>query len=230
MSESEPLEDDDLPTLDPPGTIAVIGAGPLGIEAALYGRFLGYDVSLIEAVEIGHSLTELVDQSLPVFPDHSLSPLASSALDAQDQESSGRTLPLTITEWIEKALVPLTETDLLRGRLLVPRRVTRIVTVPIEPDDDDEDVSLIPPDFRLTLIDPDGQTQQLDVEAIIVAVGTSMTLEIEFPLPAPYFFRIGSQSSDDWENNLLAGQHEIVAAYAQLAGHADLDLYRPKRV
>ena len=46
-------------TLDPPGSIAVVGAGPLGIEAALYGRFLGYDVTLIEAVSVANSLRPL---------------------------------------------------------------------------------------------------------------------------------------------------------------------------
>ncbi|EMI22110.1 Pyridine nucleotide-disulfide oxidoreductase, NAD-binding region domain protein [Rhodopirellula maiorica SM1] len=39
----------EIATLDPPGSIAIVGAGPLGVEAALYGRFLGYNVSLIEA-------------------------------------------------------------------------------------------------------------------------------------------------------------------------------------
>ena len=48
----------DATTLDPPGSIAVVGAGALGIEAALYGRFLGYDVTLIEAAAVGHSMTD----------------------------------------------------------------------------------------------------------------------------------------------------------------------------
>jgi len=34
--------------LDPPARIAVLGAGPIGLEAALYGRFLGYDVDVYE--------------------------------------------------------------------------------------------------------------------------------------------------------------------------------------
>ena len=44
-------------TLEPPGRLAVVGAGALGVEAALYGRFLGYDVTLIAA----HDRTEIVD-------------------------------------------------------------------------------------------------------------------------------------------------------------------------
>ena len=73
-------------TLDPPGSIAVIGAGPLGIEAALYGRFLGYDVTLIEAVSVANSLRQQAQLPLPLPPDRSLSPLAVGALQAQFPE------------------------------------------------------------------------------------------------------------------------------------------------
>ena len=49
MSPAETATDANDMTLDPPGTIVVVGAGALGIEAALYGRYLGYNVTLIEA-------------------------------------------------------------------------------------------------------------------------------------------------------------------------------------
>jgi len=39
-------------SLDSP-TIAILGAGPIGLESALYGRFLGYDVHVYEREEIG---------------------------------------------------------------------------------------------------------------------------------------------------------------------------------
>ncbi len=35
--------------VDTPAVIAIIGAGPIGLEAALYGRYLGYDVRLFDA-------------------------------------------------------------------------------------------------------------------------------------------------------------------------------------
>lgn len=221
--------DDDLPTLDPPGTIAVVGAGPLGIEAALYGRFLGYDVTIVEAFEVGHGVTADADAPLPVLPNRCLSPLAMAANQAQEEDSAPRTLPLTLSQWIHEALIPLTETDLLRGRLLVPWRVSQIETVPIEFEEDD-DPDAIPPDFRLTLVGTDGQSASLDSEAVIVAVGNSLPITLGFSLPAPYFFRIGANPPDDWEQSLLLGYREIVEIYSQLAGRADLDLYRPKRV
>ena len=35
--------------VDTPATIAILGAGPIGLEAALYARVLGYDVVVYEA-------------------------------------------------------------------------------------------------------------------------------------------------------------------------------------
>ncbi|MEC9117285.1 MAG: FAD-dependent oxidoreductase, partial [Planctomycetota bacterium] len=32
--------------IDTPATIAILGAGPIGLEAALYARFLGYEVTV----------------------------------------------------------------------------------------------------------------------------------------------------------------------------------------
>jgi hypothetical protein len=232
MNESNQWDDDDLPTLDPPGTIAVIGAGPLGIEAALYGRYLGYNVTIVEAQEVGHSLRDQGDSPLPILPNRCLSPLAAGALSAQEQDSAGLTLPLTFGQWIENILVPLTETDLLRGRLMIGKRVAKIHTVPIvlEEGEQEDDVDSIPPDFRLTFSETIDQTQSLDVESVIVAIGNSPPMELGFALPAPYFFQIGRKQSDQWEESLLAGHHEIVDVYSQLAGRDDLDLYRPPRV
>ncbi len=133
-----------------------------------------------------------------------------AALTAQDDESAGRTLPLSVSQWIQEALIPLTETDLLRGRLRVPWTVTEIVTVPIELEEDEEDDGSIPPDFRLTLVGTDGQTESLDTEAVIVAVGERLSIELGFSLPTPYFFRIGAAVSGDWEESLWAGYREIV--------------------
>ncbi len=44
--------------VDTPATIAVIGAGPIGLEAALYARFLGYDVRIYERDAVARSLRQ----------------------------------------------------------------------------------------------------------------------------------------------------------------------------
>ncbi len=215
-------------TLDPPGTIAVIGAGALGIEAAMYGRFLGYDVTLLEAESVGSSMRDRLEAPLPMLPDRCLSPLAMSALQSQSEGRQPTVLPLSCGQWIGDALVPLTQTDLLAGRLRMPARVTEIIAVAVEPEEDetDEDVSDIPADFRLTLADNLGV---VDAEAVVLSIGTSPPIPLGFELPIPYFFQIGQNRSDDAERDLHDGLRQIVQAFAQLAGRADLDLYRPLR-
>jgi hypothetical protein len=226
--------DDDAITLDPPGTIAVVGAGALGIEAALYGRYLGYNVTLIEAATIGHSIMDQRELPLPMLPGRCLSPLALAALKAQQHDRGDQDdltdplLPMTYGQWIEDVLVPLTETDLLNGRLRLHRRVTRIVTIPVQPSEEETDQ--IPPDFQLSLLDQQGQTETLEAEAVILAIGSSCDIPLGFDPPVPFFHRIAATSTGRAEEDFLRGLREIVAIFALLAGRSGLDLYRPRRV
>ena len=96
-------------------------------------------------------------------------------------------------------------------------------------DEEDEDASEIPPDFRLTLVGEGDETDAIDVESVILAIGLSSEIPLGFDLPGPYFFRIATNSTGDSEQDLLSGFREIVAIFAELAGRADLDLYRPRR-
>ena len=224
MNESQSVDNDQL--LEPPGSVVVVGAGLLGIEAALYGRFLGYDVTLIEAESVGYSVQAIRDQPIPMLPDRCLSPLALSAINAQDPEGPPFVLPTTVDQWIDTVMIPLTQTDLLRGRLRCPARVIKIDWLPIEPDDEDTpDAELPPPDFRLTI---DGQ-DPVECEAVIVATGDAPVIPTGFSVPCPYFFRLGVDPASDPEQNLLLGLKQIVDVYAKLADRKTLDLYRPVR-
>ncbi|KAA5544366.1 hypothetical protein FYK55_08440 [Roseiconus nitratireducens] len=232
---------DDTATLDPPGSIAVVGAGPLGIEAALYGRYLGYDVTLLEAVGVASSLAGADssdgsgDAPIPMMPDRAVSPLARSALMAQSGTGEPWTSPTTIGQWIDQVWMPLTQTDLLRGRLKCPAEVTSIELVDVQPDPDDNDDPdvesesgrdvVIEPDFRLILQTGD----PVDAEAVILATGGDDHIRKSFEIPRDYFFQVGGHASDDAEAAFWTGLKEIVAIYASLGGRADLDLYRPLR-
>jgi hypothetical protein len=216
-------------TLDPPGSIAVVGAGPLGIEAALYARYLGYDVTLIESIGIASSLGNRRTQPLPLPPDRCLSPLAVGALHSQYPSLATGTKPITVGQWIDEALIPLTETDLLIGRLKCPARVTEIQTIAIEPEEgDEEDGEDIPPDFRLAIVGADGN-ESLDAESVVMATGQSDQVALGFQTPAPYFFRVGESVTGHAEADFWAGLQQIVSIFAGLVGRRDLDLYRPRR-
>jgi hypothetical protein len=125
-------------TLDPPGRIAVVGAGPLGLEAALYGRFLGYDITVFERGDVGQSLRDCIDQPLPMLPSACLSPLAWSAINAQlgsGELALPETLPLTVGQWLRDGLQRLVKTDLLRGRIRTGHEVVGIELIEVATDD-----------------------------------------------------------------------------------------------
>ncbi len=225
-------------TLDPPGRIAVVGAGPLGIEAALYGRFLGYEVFVFEQADIGQSLKHLADAPLPMLPDRCLSPLAVPALQAQDRGlimPSDPTYPLTVRQWVENGLLRLAATDLLHDRVATNCEVTAMETVVVETNDQDDDDSYIdgdvPEDFRLTIRDESGLRTE-DFEAVILAMGVTEADTIsgyQRLIDAAYLFRIGQANDGSEEERLHRGWRQIVAIYAGLGGRAGLDLYRPLR-
>ncbi len=228
-------------TLDPPGRIAVVGAGPLGLEAALYGRFLGYEVTVYERGDIGQSVQAIREMPLAMLPDRCLSPLAKSAIAAQDSRWPGggsAVLPTTIGRWIDDGLQRIAATDLMRGRIQLGCEVIAIKLQELEPEDVELEVDdeyfidgEVPDDFCLTL--RDGETEiEADCEAVIIAIGPQSPDAIagySALASAPYLFRIGGRAECDDEQNLLAGWHEIVAIYARLGGRSTLDLYRPRR-
>lgn len=219
-------------TLDPPGSIVVVGAGPLGIEAALYGRYLGYQVTLLEAGQPVGWMAASSEQQIPMLPGRSVSPLALSALAAQQAAGAGMgkvwdeptSMPLTIGQWRDQIWTPLLETDLLRGRLTSETALTAVHWAPAEEELEEDD---IPPDFRLNLSDGD----PLDAEALILAIGadesTMCQIEFQVPVDAEYLFRIGEQQTGQPETDFWNGLRQVVALYASLAGRADLDLYLP---
>jgi hypothetical protein len=231
MSDQDDDFDDEL-TLDPPGRIAVIGAGPMGLECALYGRFLGYDVVVIEAHAIGGSLNPVSDQPLPMMPDRCLSPLALGAIDAQLETVIPRTLPLTVEEWIRDGLALIASSDLLADRIMLPVRCESIQLVPVELDDEDREEldGEVPPDLELTLRNETGSVFTEKFECVILATGRTHSIELGFPESSPYFFSLGRDFNGDVEQDLRRGWREIVAIFASLMGRADLDLYRPRRV
>lgn len=229
-------------TLDPPGTIAIIGAGPMGMEAALYGRYLGYKVTVFESDSVGCTLSGQEDAPVPMMPDRCLSPLALSALNAQSADEGLSVLPTTVGQWLDKVWRPLAETDLLRGRIITPSTVTKVGFAEPEPDSSQEELAEeelaedelaedeVPPDFEITASSLDSPEP---FEAIIVATGQSDEIETTFqraPQALPdYWFQIGRNITGNAEVDFLTGLKEIVAVYASLGGREDLDLYRPAR-
>lgn len=105
--------------IDTPARIAVLGAGPIGLEAALYARFLGYDVVIFERGEVAHAVRR--SAHIRLFAPFALnrSPLGLAAIQAQDDNYAPPAAGdfLTGREWLDKYLLPLSQTDLLSDHL-----------------------------------------------------------------------------------------------------------------
>src|SRR5688572_24639768 len=106
-----------------PRRLIVIGAGPIGVAAALGGVDRGWDVRVLEADRVGASL-------LRWGPTKFFSPLQMN-LPPQGRRILGNSLPsddaiLTGPQFIDAVLAPLIESGPLAGRIHENHRVVAI--------------------------------------------------------------------------------------------------------
>jgi hypothetical protein len=103
------------PEMESPATVLVIGGGPVGIEAALYARFLGYYVSIFETRRVAHRMLDWHDRPLALPVSQVTTSLGHAAIAAQNPDYK-RPDPerfFTGREYAEEYLLPLAKTDLL---------------------------------------------------------------------------------------------------------------------
>lgn len=122
--------------IDVPAKLGIIGAGPAGLEATLYARFLGYEVVLWEQGEPAARIPSDDHPPLGAFGDLS-STLGRAAIAAQDPD---RKLPplteiLTAAQWRDLYLLPLAQSDLVIDCLRTSTTVTRVTKDGIQGDE-----------------------------------------------------------------------------------------------
>lgn len=241
--------------LDTPATVAVIGAGPLGLEAALYTRFLGYAVVLLERGRVAERWRSGSHELLAApFAMHR-STLGLAALRAQDESYE----PLaddhvpTAAEWISSYLDPLAKSDLVVDGLRVRTEVASVAVRRVEQDGEQE-AAEVPEDdtqyeegpefeFELQLCDADGQRMRECVDAVIDTTGSDAIESRVLPdvsgpdaadlatvgvkCPSPHWYRMQSSSQcQDKTAAYISGLDQIRAIFADIGGRADLDLYK----
>jgi thioredoxin reductase len=154
-------------------TIAILGAGPLGLEAALYARFLGYNVRIYESRRVAENVLRW--GHVRMFSPFALncSPLGRAALHAQDPD---RKLPadeilLTGQQWAEQYLIPISQTDLLAEHLQQSTEVLGVTRWDArkgehfrQPERDDSM-------FRILVRDADGHERADSADIVIDATG-----------------------------------------------------------
>ncbi len=105
--------------VDTPARIAILGAGPIGLEAGLYARFLGYDVDIFERGNVADNILRWGHVRMFSPFRMNRSNLGLAALKAQDETYVAPSDDefLTGLEYAERYLIPLAATDLIEDNL-----------------------------------------------------------------------------------------------------------------
>lgn len=159
--------------LDPPARIAVLGAGPIGLEAALYARFLGYEVDVFER---GSSIADSIRNwgHIRLFSPFGMnaSPLGIAAVAAQEptwQRPADDDF-LTGQEFIHRYLMFLAQTDLVADSIHANTNVVGVGREGFLKGDRTPHREAAP--FRLLTRSGDGSERLWTADAVLDATGT----------------------------------------------------------
>lgn len=151
--------------------IAVIGAGPIGLEAGLLARSLGATVRIYEAGAVAQSVSEWghIELFTPFAMNHT--PLGRQALEA-----AGYTLPAddaaqNAGEWRESYLLPLARETFLAESIVGGARVVTVGRGPLLKGDHIGDDARRRHPFRL-LIDAGGAERYEEAEIVLDCSGS----------------------------------------------------------
>ncbi len=207
--------------IDTPAKLAILGAGPIGLEAALYARFLGYDVVIYERGDVAQSVRQWGYEHMDTPFVQNRTTLGIAAIQAQDE--SYRTPAddelLTGQQWLERYLLPLSQTDLLADHL---RLNTTVIVVEKEQQELDEW------SFRLLSSDALGQEQTDTFHAVLDCTGDSENANLLEPgvISQPNFHILGEKNhAPPSPFRLTDGHDQIRRLFAILGDRATLDLY-----
>ena len=159
--------------VDTPATVAVLGAGPIGLEAALYARYLGYTVDVYERDRVGEHLQQFGHVRLFSPFGMNASPLGVAALAAQDAawHPPDDLALLTAAEYVQQYLLPLAQSDLLAGNVHEQTEVLFVGRESLRKSDRPGSKSRAQQPFRLLLRDAEGREFTAAADVVIDATG-----------------------------------------------------------
>jgi NADPH-dependent 2,4-dienoyl-CoA reductase/sulfur reductase-like enzyme len=206
---------------DPQPRIAILGAGPIGLEAALYARYLGYPMVIPERADQPANIVD--DTTLPFA--QLASSLGVAALRAQNAEwqPPGGNEQLTTARWREIYLLPLAESDLIADVLLLGHEV-----VSIRRNEDDTE-------FEIVCRDSNGDETIFQADIVVDCTGVTGNREwfaedeadpeLGFLNPEADVYVLGSKSRANATMTFAEGLTQIRDLFAILGEREDLDLY-----
>lgn len=159
--------------VDTPAKIAILGAGPIGLEAALYARFLGYDVDIFERGRVAENVLRWGHVRMFSPFGMNRSPLGLAALQAQDAscQPPADSDVLTGREYAERYLLPISQTDLLADHLRLNTTVLSINHEDLLKGELVGDPDRADYDFRVLLLDAAGNETVTSADVVIDTTG-----------------------------------------------------------
>ena len=212
------------------------------LEAALYGRYLGFSVTVFETDAAVHAIRE--NPTLPA-PKSFSTPLGLAALAAQ--RGLGTTMieleVETFEDWLTHYLSRLITSDLLKNCLQEFVQVTAIAFADDDPEMDDEEDELggdteegdVPPDFELTWLNADRAQQSSRFEAIIDMRPMELGERAAWlgpgsnsdGSPPDYYLVLADVTADAIDDaKLTEARASLRQLFADLCGRPQLDVYR----
>jgi len=207
--------------IDTPARLAILGAGPMGLESALYARFLGYDVVVYERGEVAANVWETSHERMVTPFGQNCTTLGIAAIQAQDESyrQPADDEVLTGQEWLDRYLLPLAQTDLIADHL---RLNTTVVGVEWEQQEFEEW------SFRVVSRDAAGRERTEVFDGVLDCTGTSGNANWARPggMSEPYFHILGERiHSEGSRFRMTDGYDQIRRLFAILGDRETLDLY-----
>jgi hypothetical protein len=203
--------------------IAILGGGPISLEAALYARYLGYPTQVFERSENpAASVLAQGDQVVGTFGELA-SRLGVSALRAQnvDWQLPSANSVLTAAAWHARYLVPLAESDLVAEVLQLGCEV-----VDVTRRDTEEDVA-----FEIRCRDAARAEATHEADIVIDATGANSPAWFGdsgadegpgFGNPEADFYMLGAKGG---AKSFAAALGQIRDLFAVIGEREDLDVY-----
>ncbi len=159
--------------VETPATIGILGAGPIGLEAALYARYLGYDVKLLERGKVGENISRWGHVRMFSPFKMNASPLGLQALAAQDESYRPPDAEsyLTGNQWLQRYLLPLSQSDLIADGLVENTRVIAVGRSDCRKGELVVDAQRAESPFRVLVEDAKGQRDE-QADVVIDTTGT----------------------------------------------------------
>ena len=146
---------------------------PSDLEAALYARFLGYDVEIFDRGEVADNIRRWGHVRMFSPFGMNASSLGLAALEAQDDQyrAPGDDALLTGAEWRDRYLLPLSQTDLLSDHLRLRTAVVAVTRDDLLKSERIGTADRGDSPFRILVRERDGREWETTAEIVIDATG-----------------------------------------------------------